>query len=263
MMRRARRTSRISDLCGSVSNCPPGAHGAFTHCSISPGDTLSDIEDGDASSSSDSDSDSSSEASDFDDHDSISGHSDLSLQLTDAGSVSGGLMADEEFRTEVTQSLERAFAEGHSVDNAAVELKTLRMASNVPLTRVKEAVIAAIVERIPLVDGDARAQRTAIGTMVGRWGALIDRIGGVDPVETVTILQVRTGDWRVLSAANPFFCRRTARHRRGCPYLVRSSLHYTKMTSSRRTTSARGTPCPKRNPRRVRMRCLIICASAG
>ncbi|KJA27539.1 hypothetical protein HYPSUDRAFT_198273 [Hypholoma sublateritium FD-334 SS-4] len=153
------------------------------------GDTLSDIDDGDASSSSDSDSDSSSETSDFDDHDSISGHSDLSLQLTDAGSVSGGLMADEEFRTEVTQSLERAFSEGHSVDNAAVELKTLRMASNVPLTRVKEAVVAAIVERIPLVDGDARVQRTAIGTMVSRWGGLIDRIGGVDPVETVTILQ--------------------------------------------------------------------------
>lgn len=51
-----------------------------------------DIEGGEASLSSDSDWDSSSETSDFDDPDSISGHSDISLQLTDAGSVSGELM---------------------------------------------------------------------------------------------------------------------------------------------------------------------------
>lgn len=55
--------------------------------------------------------------------------------------------AEKEFRAEVKQSLDRAFYEDHSVDNAAVELKTLRMASNVSLTRVREAVIAAIVEK--------------------------------------------------------------------------------------------------------------------
>jgi translation initiation factor eIF-2B subunit epsilon len=99
-------------------------------------------------------------------------------------------MADAEFRTEVTQSLERAFAEGHSVDNAAVELKTLRMASNVPLIRVKEAVVAAIVEKIPMVDGDAISQRKEIHRVIGRWGELINRIGGVDAVETISILQV-------------------------------------------------------------------------
>jgi translation initiation factor eIF-2B subunit epsilon len=101
-------------------------------------------------------------------------------------------MADAEFRTEVQQSLERAFAEGHSVENASVELKTLRMASNVPLRRVKEAVVAAIVEKINVVEGDAGLQRKEIGAVIGRWGELIDRIGGVDPVETVSILQVNT-----------------------------------------------------------------------
>jgi len=116
---------------------------------------------------------------------------------TDAESVSDisitpvnlGLMADAEFRTEVTQSLERAFTEGHSVDNAAVELKTLRMASNVPLIRVKEAVVAAIVEKIPM-EGNAVSQRKEISRVIGRWGELINRIGGVDPVETISILQV-------------------------------------------------------------------------
>lgn len=119
------------------------------------------------------------------DAESISGASDISI-----APVNLGLMADAEFRTEVTQSLERAFAEGHSVDNAAVELKTLRMASNVPLIRVKEAVVAAIVEKIPMVEGDASSQRKEISRVVGRWGELINRIGGVDPVETISVLQV-------------------------------------------------------------------------
>lgn len=98
--------------------------------------------------------------------------------------------AYSEFQAEVIQSLDRAFAEGHSVDNASVELKTLRMASNVPLRKVREAVVAAIVDRIEIVEGDAAKQRVVIGKMVQRWGPLIDRIGGVDPVETVEVLQV-------------------------------------------------------------------------
>ena len=68
-------------------------------------------------------------------------------------------------QAEVTQSLDRAFAEGHSVDNASVELKTLRMASNAPF---REAVVAAIVERIEVVEGDPVRQRVAIGKMVQR-----------------------------------------------------------------------------------------------
>ena len=98
--------------------------------------------------------------------------------------------AEAEFQMEVRQTLERAFAEGHSVDNAAVELKTLRMASNVPLRRVREGVVAAIVEEIPVVEGDMVGQKREILGIVKRWGELIDRIGGVDAVETVSVLQV-------------------------------------------------------------------------
>ncbi|KDR81526.1 hypothetical protein GALMADRAFT_239531 [Galerina marginata CBS 339.88] len=154
------------------------------------GDNASDIDisDGESSASSDEES-SSDEDDDFHERESLSGLSDASMSIPLGMPATSGLMADAEFRTEVTQSLERAFAEGHSVDNAAVELKTLRMASNVPLTRVKEAVVAAIVEKIPLVDGDAAVQRKEISTVIGRWGDLINRIGGVDPVETVGILQ--------------------------------------------------------------------------
>ncbi|KAJ7156068.1 nucleotide-diphospho-sugar transferase [Mycena crocata] len=100
-----------------------------------------------------------------------------------------GTMQESEFRIEVAQSLERAFAEGHSVDNAAVELKTLRMASNVPLSRVREAVVSAIVEDIRIVEG-ALPQRKEISRVIGRWGELIDKIGGVDAVQTVSALQM-------------------------------------------------------------------------
>ncbi|TFK76541.1 nucleotide-diphospho-sugar transferase [Pluteus cervinus] len=98
-------------------------------------------------------------------------------------------IAESEFKAEVTQSLERAFAEDHSVDNAAVELKTLRMASNVPFSRVREAVVAAIVDRIKIVDG-AVPQRKEIATVITRWGPLIDQIGGIDAVETISCLQL-------------------------------------------------------------------------
>jgi translation initiation factor eIF-2B subunit epsilon len=63
------------------------------------------------------------------------------------------------------------------------------MASNVPLVRVREAVVAAIVERINIVEGGV-PQRKEISNVVSRWGQLINQIGGVDAVETVTVLQV-------------------------------------------------------------------------
>ncbi|PCH38105.1 nucleotide-diphospho-sugar transferase [Wolfiporia cocos MD-104 SS10] len=160
------------------------------------GDTASDLDLSDAGSVTESESgDESDDESDPGMHALSRTSSVTSASLAPGASVSTlhtlhASAADSEFRSEVRQSLERAFAEGHSVDNAAVELKTLRMASNVPLRRVREAVVAAIVERVPLVEGDPTGQRREIARMVGRWGALIDRIGGVDPVETVEVLQV-------------------------------------------------------------------------
>ncbi len=120
----------------------------------------------------------------FQDRDSLSGLSETSMSLDMHD------YAEAEFQTEVKQSLDRAFAEGHSVDNAAVELKTLRMASNVPLRRVREGVVSAIVEKIPVVEGDMVSQRREIASVVKRWGELIDKIGGVDAVETISVLQV-------------------------------------------------------------------------
>jgi translation initiation factor eIF-2B subunit epsilon len=119
-----------------------------------------------------------------------SSSSSLPLSPSTGLAASADARLESEFKHEVELSLERAFAEGHSVDNAAVELKTLRMASNVPLIRVREAVVGAIVERINIVGGGGPAQRKEITSVVARWGDLINQIGGVDAVETVSVLQV-------------------------------------------------------------------------
>ncbi|KAH7877550.1 nucleotide-diphospho-sugar transferase [Lentinula edodes] len=154
------------------------------------GDSASDLAFSDpGSESSGEESESSDEDSDFDRHlDNLPTSSATSLSLDPNGSSTDAI-AESEFRNEVRLSLERAFTEGHSVDNAAVELKTLRMASNVPLSRVRESVVSAIVEKIKIIDGGGVAQRQEIANVVSRWGPLINKIGGVDMVETITALQ--------------------------------------------------------------------------
>jgi len=175
----------------------------------------------DSSSSDESDSE-----SEFHDRESLSGLSETSSIPLDIP----GYNIEAEFRTEVEQSLERAFAEGHSVDNAAVELKTLRMASNVPLKRVREAVVAAIVEKIPVVEGDMATQKREIAGVVRRWGELIDRIGGVDAVETIIVLQVGFSFFKCFlqHEIEDMCVRLTVRHRAVCRSSVKFSLRYIK-----------------------------------
>ncbi|KAG1877885.1 nucleotide-diphospho-sugar transferase [Suillus subalutaceus] len=156
------------------------------------GDNASDLVLSDAGSITSSESES---ESDDDDDDEFYGSNPASSTTSLPLSTPSNLVAQadsaviSEFQQEVKQSLDRAFAEGHSVDNAAVELKTLRMASNVSLRLVREAVIAAIVSRIKIMAGGGIPQRQEIASMIARWGGLIDKIGGVDPVETVEVLQ--------------------------------------------------------------------------
>lgn len=58
-----------------------------------------------------------------------------------------------------------------------------------PLSKVRAVVIGSIVEKITIVEG-AVPQRVEIKKWMDRWGELINKIGGVDGVETVSLLQV-------------------------------------------------------------------------
>lgn len=76
-----------------------------------------------------------------------------------------------DFVSECTQSLDRSFAEGHTVDNAAIELKTLRMASNVDLAEVRKIVVPYLLRR-------AERNSALVPQLVERWGGLISSLTG-------------------------------------------------------------------------------------
>ncbi|GAA5976582.1 hypothetical protein JCM11641_001346 [Rhodosporidiobolus odoratus] len=75
-----------------------------------------------------------------------------------------------EFVTECLHSLDRSFAENHTVDNAAIELKTLRMASNVALGEVRGVVVPYILERC--------AGATNAASVLDRWAGIIANLTG-------------------------------------------------------------------------------------
>ncbi|EFP76227.2 hypothetical protein PGT21_007694 [Puccinia graminis f. sp. tritici] len=57
----------------------------------------------------------------------------------------GEVGSTQDFVVECVRSLERAFEEDHTVENATIELKTLRMASNVPQSQVRKIVFARVL----------------------------------------------------------------------------------------------------------------------
>ncbi|GAA6005765.1 hypothetical protein JCM11491_004000 [Sporobolomyces phaffii] len=75
-----------------------------------------------------------------------------------------------EFATECRHSLERSFAEHHTVDNAAIELKTLRMASNVDLGEVRAIAVPFLLARCGGANGATET--------IARWGGLLANLTG-------------------------------------------------------------------------------------
>jgi len=90
---------------------------------------------------------------------------DLStVTLTDSGSeasvISGSSISDdddygdtngiENFSREVEQTLDRAFNENHSVEIAALELNTLRMATNTSFHDLRTVVIPSILDLVKI-----------------------------------------------------------------------------------------------------------------
>ena len=88
-----------------------------------------------------------------------------------------------EFYAEARASLERAFEENHAPENAAIELKTLRMASNVPPEEVRVVVIAYTLSRC---SADA-AKQTA--DLLDHWGPLIRDVAQDDQVQALAVMQ--------------------------------------------------------------------------
>ncbi|CAI2198196.1 9998_t:CDS:2, partial [Funneliformis geosporum] len=92
----------------------------------------------------------------------------------------------EVFSKEVTQTLERAFSEGHTVEIASLELNTLRMASNTTFHDTRTVVIPTIFDQI---NTDKLLSSTK--DILSRWGLLIGKLvhSKADQVDALFILQ--------------------------------------------------------------------------
>jgi len=135
-----------------------------------------------------------SDESDLSAPDSSSGFGSYSLTLpagTESQTLTEKLDSEQrlcEFRAEAHASLERAFEERHEPENAAIELKTLRMASNVPPGEVRRVVIEFLLGHCS-VD---HAKETA--DLLDHWGSLITEVAQDDQVEALAVMQVRVAE---------------------------------------------------------------------
>jgi len=103
-------------------------------------------------------------------------------------SFSLGPTSAANFRSECVASLERALAEGHTGENAAIELKTLRMASNVSMTEVREVVIDFIVGLVHGEPGSPQ-QKKEVGAVIKHWAGLVSELVATDKLDIIRILQ--------------------------------------------------------------------------
>jgi translation initiation factor eIF-2B subunit epsilon len=90
-----------------------------------------------------------------------------------------------EFEAEARASLARAFSENHSIDNASLELKTLRMASNVETSDVQRVIVQFLLEQSRPNDPKQ------IQTLFSRWGTLL--ANGAQEDEVLAILHMQVG----------------------------------------------------------------------
>lgn len=153
-------------------------------------DALSELSSIDADSEADAQSDESSEAeSDESSPTSPSAYGSVSLTLSgghESQTYGEKLESEErrrEFEHEARASLERAFDEKHAPENAAIELKTLRMASNVPPGEVRKVVISFVLSHC------AVDQPRETAALLDHWGPLIREVAHDDQVEALAVMQ--------------------------------------------------------------------------
>ena len=85
-----------------------------------------------------------------------------------ASGFSDAPSTNQEFYVEAEDSLARAFLENHSVDNATIELKTLRMTTDVTFHEVREAIISALLNVYLTTP-------TKAPKLFKKWGGLLHR----------------------------------------------------------------------------------------
>lgn len=101
--------------------------------------------------------------------------------ISSIGSESDSESEEEDFEDEARASLERALEEGHSIEDAALELKTLRMASNVSLEEVREVVVEVLMSK--------STELKEVLAIMTRWAGLIALVSE-DEADAICQIQV-------------------------------------------------------------------------
>ncbi|CAG8439895.1 7381_t:CDS:10 [Ambispora gerdemannii] len=101
---------------------------------------------------------------------------------------------DEDFSREVAQTLERAFAEGHTVENTILELKALKMASNATFHDLRTVVIPSVLAQIDIPKFLSAIQKeftSHVEEVLTRWSPLISEVihSPSDQLDALYILQ--------------------------------------------------------------------------
>jgi len=136
------------------------------------------------------------------------------------------------FHTEASASLVRAFDEGHAVENALLELRTLVMGYNAGVDRAREEVTRFLNSKVDTTGPAAKVLASATGIW-GRWGAIA---AGLSPDLTNIALDVQVRLRLTRSHTNADRSRRTA--------WSTPPTHHTSAFSSARYTN------PTRSPKK-------------
>ena len=68
---------------------------------------------------------------------------------------------------EILDTLERSFKENHSIENAVLELNTLKMALNIRFDDIRAGVIPTLLDRLVSLD------MAGVYQVLDRWGGLL------------------------------------------------------------------------------------------
>lgn len=104
--------------------------------------------------------------------------------FTNLGSVTAD-QQNQDVGREIRQTIERAFTDDHEIEIAALELNTLRMASNTNYHQIRQEIIPAILDQI---DTESNVVSSA-NAVLRRWGPLITKMTHSE-AEQIDVLQI-------------------------------------------------------------------------
>lgn len=111
---------------------------------------------------------------------------------------------EREFKDEFKASTDRAFKEGHKVDNLVIELKTLRMSSNVSLDLVREYFALYLVGLL-LPAASVKEIYEQLSSLLQVWGGVFEKLSPpFTPSDQVALVLTLQSHYATITDARTF-----------------------------------------------------------